>query len=138
MPKKAKLESLQNNAVATLQQAMAQVDLRLAETRRHLDNMPVYTALAVTGDAVGRSDMVSDSLENCLAANQTFLTAPRKPTTANPIATASPGPAVNAADFLAPAAEAPQLEPARETPPTVSELTDALRNLVMEHRTKTN
>lgn len=136
--RRTELESLQNNAVATLQQAMAQVDLRLAETRRHLDNMPVYTALAVTGDAVGRSDMVSDSLESCLAANQTFLTSPRQSTTANAIAAVSSGPTVSVADFLAPAAAPPTPESDHQTPPTVSELTDALRNLVMEHRTTSN
>jgi hypothetical protein len=133
--RRTELESLQNNSAATLQQAMAQVDLRLAETRRHLDNMPVYTALAVTSDAVGRSDMVAGSLESCLAANQAFLTSPRKSASASAIAADSSGPAVSVADFLAPAAEPRQPEPARETPPTVSELTDALRNLVMERRT---
>ena len=136
--RRSELESLQNNSTTTLQQAVAQVDLRLAETRRHLDSMPVYTALAVTGDAVGHSDMVTDSLESCLAANQTFLTTPRTSPTAEAIAANSSGSQISAADFLVPAAEPVNPAPVSELPPTVSELTEALRNLVKEHRPEAN
>ena len=132
------LESLQSNGVAQLQQAKAQVEVRLAETRRHLDNMPVYTALAVTGETVGRADLVTDSLESCVAANQAFLTAPpRTGSGGSTVAGAGSGGSavgsvVAAVDFLTPAVELKDEKSGESGPPTVSELTAALRALVQE------
>ena len=132
LDKRTELEVLQNNGVAQLQQAKAQVEVRLVETRRHLDNMPVYTAVAVTGDAVGRADLVTDSLESCVAANQAFLTAPPRPSATVAAGSGAVGSVVAAAEFLAPAVELPAETPGQGGPPTVSELTAALRALVQE------
>jgi hypothetical protein len=138
LDKRSELESLQNNGVAQLQQAKAQVEVRLAETRRHLDNMPVYTALAVTGETVGRADLVTDSLESCVAANQAFLKAPpRTGSGGSTVAGAGSGGSevgsvVAAVDFLTPAVELKDEKSGESGPPTVSELTAALRALVQE------
>jgi len=136
LDKRSELEGLQNNGVAQLQQAKAQVDLRLMETRRHLDNMPVYKALALTSDTVGQADLVTDALDGCVAANQAFLNAPprtdRTAVAGNASDRSVTGSAVAAADFLTPTVEPIAEQPADDGLPTVSQLTATLRALVQQ------
>lgn len=146
--RRKELQGFASSPEQNLSQAVDTMDQRIVETRRHLENMPVYEALAAAGSAAGNSGNILTSLTSCLHANQTLLASP---VTANsesiadaPQKTVAPSEhgvsviaaSLDAAEFLKPTEEelqAPKSEP-ESGAPTISELQEVLRNLVLQAR----
>jgi len=132
--------------VHELSQAVARMEQRISETRRHLENMPVYEALAIAGDAAGRSGTIMESLTACLQANQSLLASPGT-TTTDAVVNVTPASVdsaegmdsgfangLDAAEFLKPTDLELQTPKTEASPPTVSELQNALKNIALQSR----
>lgn len=135
LDRRAELKGEASQSMQQIQQAIAQLNLRITETKRHIDNIPVYAALAVAGSQAGKSDLVRHALVSCLDSNHEYLA--KKPALYAPEESKTTG--IPAADVLSAAQFLSQRIPevshsqAGELP-TVSELTAALRDIVHSRR----
>ena len=144
--RRKELQGLGSSPLENLSQAVDTMDQRILETRRHLENMPVYEALAAAGNAAGNSGNILTSLTSCLQANQTLLAspvtavteavahAPQKSTASSEHGVSVAAVSVDAAEFLKPTEEELQAPKPVAGSPTVSELQEVLRNLVLQAR----
>ena len=73
---RTELERQDSTMQSRLNQALSAVGQRISETRCHLQNMPIYLALGVAGDATGRSTQLQQSLELCLQSSRETLAEP--------------------------------------------------------------
>jgi len=162
LDRRSQLERYDADANARLQQALTAIGRRISDTRCHLQNMPIYLSLGAAGDATDRFTQIQQALASCLQGSRESLTARMEvPVSAaadcveTQNAVLSTAPAVQAAvippsagdvevplggiqasDFLAPtAAELAEADATMES--TVSELQQALRELVRQHRSET-
>jgi hypothetical protein len=137
LERRAELQPTANGAVDRLKEALAQVDVRLATTRQHLENMPVYEALISAGHVVGQTDEALAGLDRCLEQNQAYLTTNPVRGTDELVRSLRDGdrPTANVDEFLKdlPVTTAPSAEVSATTP-TVSELTAELKRFFEEHR----
>ncbi|MFM7168593.1 MAG: hypothetical protein ACKO3T_25400 [Planctomycetaceae bacterium] len=149
-------------ASTRLQQALSAIGQRISDTRCHLHNMPIYQSLAAAGDAADHCVQIQQALLLCLQSGREALSVPAGPP-ANATADCAPtqtavlsaAPATHAAaarppasatelppgrlqasDFLTPS-PAELAETAAMTEPTVAELQQALRELVLRQRSET-
>ncbi len=133
LDRQSELKGAENRSSDQLLQAMAQLQIRITETKRHLDNIPVYLALAIAGDSSGKSDTIRESLTNCLNSNHQYLA--KKPAIYMPTNTEMTGVAASeipSADrFLVGNVVAKPCNPS-DPLPTVSELTSALKSIIRE------
>ncbi len=135
LTRQSELQPQDDGATTRLRDALTQIDARISETRRHIENMPVYAALAIAGDAVGKSDVVLADLQSCLNENQAFLTSSpvRDSNELMRDSAGSSGSIMSADEFLKPT-EAVLPVDASEDAPTISELKDALLGIVRQHK----
>ena len=137
LERRSELQPAPNGAVDRLQEALSQVDARLAATRQHLENMPVYEALISAGHVVGETDDALAGLDRCLTQNQAFLSSNPVRGTDELVRSLREGerPSTNVDEFLkhVPAAPATPAD-AATAPPTISELTSELKRFFEEHR----
>ena len=140
--RRCELESAGKSPVAELSTALARMEQRISDTKRHIENMPVYEALAIAGDAAGRSTTIMESMTSCLQANQTLLAGPvntsqdsaAATTGATSLGTKDLPNRIDATEFLKPR-DQELLSPASESnASTVSEFQNVLRNVVLQSR----
>jgi|GEM_PF-2502525 len=144
--RRCELESAGKSPVAELSTALARMEQRISDTKRHIENMPVYEALAIAGDAAGRSTTIMESMTSCLQANQALLVGPVNTSQDSTVDTAAATTGatsldtkdlpnrIDATEFLKPR-DQELLSPASESnAPTVSELQNVLRNVVLKSR----
>lgn len=133
--RQAELQPEEDGTSTRLRDALTQIDSRISETRRHIENMPVYEALAVAGDAVGKSDVVLADLRTCLNENQAFLTSSPVRDTDELVrqSEVSSGSIMSAREFLKPIEVAAPSD-VSEDAPTISELQDALRGIAQNKK----
>lgn len=120
-----------------LSDALARMDQRIVETKRHIENMPVYESLAVAGNAAGGSATIMDSMTTCLRDNQMLLAGSISLGDGGDASSADihdPLSRMDASEFLKPTEKEVKDESAESSAPTVSELQEALRNLVLQSR----
>jgi hypothetical protein len=128
---RGKLAGQKTDAPAQLKLALAQVETRIAETNRHLENMPVYEALAVAGSAVGKSDMILTTLETCVTANNRFLDSDLRDYSGVPAKAArSAIDALSAEEFLKPVEKSKEVASTTAELPSVSDLIAALEGII--------
>jgi len=143
--RRCELESAGKSPVDELSTAVARMDQRISETKRHIENMPVYEALAIAGDAAGRSTTIMESMTSCLQANQTLLAGPANTSMDSAVDTAAATGAtslgtkdlprnIDATEFLKPSHQELQSSASETSAPTVSELQNVLRNVVLQSR----
>ncbi len=137
LDRRIELQPVENGAATKLKDALAQVDARIAATRQHLENMPIYEALIGAGHVLNESNEALAGLNRCLETNDSFLTS-------NPVR--STDELVRDSQRTAPSAPnvdeflkvVPQPQTAPVTPPegtpTVSELTSELRKFFEERK----
>ncbi len=135
LERQSELKGAENRSSDQLQQAIAQVQMRITETKRHIDNIPVYIALAIAGDSSGKSDMIRESLTTCLNCNHQFLA---KQTTVylpknSELSGIASSEIPSAERFLADNVVPKPCNPSAPLP-TVSELTIALKSIIREQR----
>ena len=135
LTRKAELKGEDNQSLKQIKQAIAQLNSRIMETKRHIDNMPVYSALASAGAHAGKSDLVRTTLVSCLDTNHKFLEKEpsRYVSEHSRMAGVPPHEIPSAARFLAQSLPEIPRVPAGEIP-TVSQLTTALREIVNERK----
>lgn len=157
--RRAELERQESTGTSGLSQALSAVSQRISEARCHLQNMPVYMALAAAGDAADHSIQIEQALAKCLQSSRETLAIPENSAStatadcartqavvlsALPVASGSepttprlavelPLGGIQASDFLTPTPqELADADPSTEI--TVSELQQALRELVRRSR----
>jgi len=120
-----------------LSDALARMDQRIIETKRHIENMPVYESLAVAGNAAGRSTTIMESMTTCLQDNQTLLSGSISLSGSEDGESSESSDLLSrmdASEFLKPTEQEVKAPVVESSAPTVSELQDALRNLVLQSR----
>lgn len=137
LDRRRELVHAEKSPTAELSDALARLDQRIIETKRHIQNMPVYESLAVAGNAAGRSANIMESMEICLHDNQTLLSGSISLSTNDDSMSSQNSDLLSrldASEFLKPTEQEVKTPAVEETAPTVSELQDALRNLVLQSR----
>jgi DNA mismatch repair ATPase MutS len=129
--RREELKNQESKSLKQIDQAIAQLNVRIAETKRHIDNIPVYVALAEAGSHAGKSDLVRNALVVCLDSNHKYLeTQPSRYLPEDTKMAGIPASQIpSATQFLARSYPVlPQI--CEGQVPTVSDLTNALREIV--------
>lgn len=131
LERRAELEGEENQSLKQIQQAISQLNARIAETKRHLDNMSVYSALAQAGAHADKSDLVRTALVDCLNTNNKYLaTRPSLYENEDTAIAGIPQSDIPSADQFLSQPIPSRTRVASNEQPTVSELTTVLREIV--------
>lgn len=139
LERQSQLQPVSNGSIDRLKEASEQVKERIVITTQHLENMPVYSALAIAGNLAGESDKVLNSLTSCLKANHTLLTNGPVREIGDLLRDKelASHPAVSADEFLA-IASTPKSQEYAEEAPSIAELTKELRRFYKDRTSQTN